>query len=148
MERKIFLANLQGSALLSTPKYCHKALKNIGLGSGIQDPRSGIRDPRSGIRDPGSELQDPGSGKKLFRIQGSKGTGSRIRICNTMSFYESFIHCNCMRGGDHYSQRPVMSLLKKHLQNSIINSIENCNCRPLVYIYLSFRMFPKLFTHR
>jgi hypothetical protein len=26
---------------------------------------------------------DPGSGKNLFRIQGSKGTGSRIRICNT-----------------------------------------------------------------
>jgi hypothetical protein len=107
----------------------------MGLGSGIQDPRSGIRDPRSGIRDPGSELQDPGSGKKLFRIQGSKGTGSRIRICNTMSFYESFIHCNCMRGGDHYSQHPVMSLLKKHLQNYVINSIKNC------YFFASIQFF-------
>ncbi len=43
------------------PKNCHKALKNMGLGSGIRDPRSGIRDPGSGIRDPGSEIGDPGS---------------------------------------------------------------------------------------
>jgi hypothetical protein len=41
----------------------------MGLGSGILDPRSEIRDPE----------------KNLFRIrvQGQKGTGSRIRIRNT-----------------------------------------------------------------
>ncbi len=31
----------------------------------------------------GSGIRDPGSCKNLFRIQGQKGTGSRIRICNT-----------------------------------------------------------------
>ncbi len=47
--------------------------------SGIRDPGSEIRDPRSGIRDPGSEIWDPDPG--------SKCNGSRIRICNTVSFY-------------------------------------------------------------
>ena len=44
------------------PKNCHQALKNIGLGSGIRDPRSGIR--KKPIPGPGS--------------RGQKGTGSRI----------------------------------------------------------------------
>ncbi len=43
------------------PKYCHKALKNMGLGSEIRDP----------------EKTYSGS-----RIQGTKGTGSRILIRN------------------------------------------------------------------
>ncbi len=43
----------------------------------------------SGIWDPGSEIRDPGSGKNPFRIpdprsRGQKGTGSRIRIRNTV----------------------------------------------------------------
>jgi len=33
--------------------------------------------------DPGSRIRDPGSRKIVSRIQGSKGTGSRIRIFNT-----------------------------------------------------------------
>ncbi len=31
------------------------------------------------VWDPGTGIRDPGSGKNLFRIQGEKGTGSRIR---------------------------------------------------------------------
>ncbi len=51
-------------------------------GCGIRDPGSEIRDPRSEIRDPRSGIRkkpipDPGS-------RGQKGTGSRIRIRNTV----------------------------------------------------------------
>ncbi len=51
------------------PKNFQYAPKYMGLGLGIRDPGSGIR--KKPIPDPGS------------RIQGSKGTGSRIRIRNT-----------------------------------------------------------------
>ncbi len=58
----------------------------MGLGSGIQDQGSALKN--MGL---GSEIRDPGSGKNLFRIpdpgpgsKGQKGTGSRIRIRNTV----------------------------------------------------------------
>ncbi len=44
------------------PKNCHQALKNMGLGSGIRDPRSRIR--KKPIPDPGSRIQ----GSKRHRI--------------------------------------------------------------------------------
>ncbi len=43
----------------------------------VWDPGSEIRDLRSGIRDPEKHIPDPGS-------KGQKGTGSRIRIRNTV----------------------------------------------------------------
>ncbi len=53
---------------LKNPKICHKALKNMGLGSGIRDPGSRIRKKTysgSRIRVQGSKrhrIPDPGSG--------------------------------------------------------------------------------------
>jgi hypothetical protein len=40
------------------PKICHQVLKNMGLGSGIWDPRSG----KKPIPDPAKKAPDPGSG--------------------------------------------------------------------------------------
>ncbi len=63
------------------PKICHLAFKNMGLGSGIRDPRSGNRDPGTEIREPRSGNRDPGSGIRKkpildpasrIRVQGSK----------------------------------------------------------------------------
>ncbi len=59
LKKKIW-ANFQRIIELFTKKNCQKALKNKVLGSGIR---------RKPIPDPGS--------------RGQKGTGSRIRICNT-----------------------------------------------------------------
>ncbi len=72
--RKKFGAIFQELLKFLPKKYCHQALKNMGLGSGIRDPRSGIR--------------DLGSGKNLFRIpdlgvKKAQDPGSRIRIRNT-----------------------------------------------------------------
>ncbi len=69
MLKKKIWASFQRIIELFAQKFFNKALKNMGLGSGIRDP---------------------GSGKNLFRIpdpgsRGQKGTGSRIRIRNTDS---------------------------------------------------------------
>jgi hypothetical protein len=53
-------ANFQRIIELFYSKYCHYALKNMGLGSGIRQ----------------KPIPDPGS-------RGQKGTGPRIRIRNT-----------------------------------------------------------------
>jgi hypothetical protein len=51
MLKKIFFANFQRILELFTPKNCHKALKNMGLGSGIPDPGSrGQKTPETRIR--------------------------------------------------------------------------------------------------
>jgi hypothetical protein len=47
------------------PKNCHEAVKNMGLGSGIQDPGSRIWKKLFRIQDPGpgdKKAPDPGSG--------------------------------------------------------------------------------------
>ncbi len=62
MQKKKNLAQFSENYVSFYPKICHQALKNMGLGSGIRDPRSGIR--KKPIPDPGS--------------RGQKGTGSGI----------------------------------------------------------------------
>jgi hypothetical protein len=58
VKEKIWANSLQIIVLLSYPKNCHKALKNMGL---IQDPRSGKK--LFSIPDPGVKKDsDPGSG--------------------------------------------------------------------------------------
>jgi hypothetical protein len=52
------------------------------MGSGIRNPRPGIRDPESEIRK--KPILDPGS-------RGQKGTGSRIRIRNTVRYDQNFV---------------------------------------------------------
>ncbi len=75
MLKKKMWANFQRTIKLFTQKIVtHYALKNMGLGSWIRDPRSRIRDAESGIRK--KPIPDPGS-------RGQKGTGPRIRIRNT-----------------------------------------------------------------
>ena len=52
---------------------CHKAFKNIGLGSGIQDPGSGkkpIPDPRA------KKAPDPGSGSGSATLTNSNNNSS------------------------------------------------------------------------
>jgi hypothetical protein len=69
--KKKILANFQRIIELFTKKNCQKALKHMVLGSGIRDPRSGI------LKKP---IPDPGS-------RGQRGTGSRIWIRNTASWW-------------------------------------------------------------
>ncbi len=54
----------------------------------------------SRINDPGMFIPDPGSGSKFFpsRIQGSKDTGSRIRIRNTDEKSAGLITCSYLPG--------------------------------------------------
>jgi hypothetical protein len=62
---KIFYCHFTKNYCNFYPKNCHKALKNMGLGSGIRDPRPRIRDPEKTflIPDPGvKNSPDPGSG--------------------------------------------------------------------------------------
>jgi hypothetical protein len=67
MLKKTSWANFQRIIELLTEKWS-LAIKNMGLGSEIRDPRSEIRDPGSGknlfrIPDPGvKKAPDPGSG--------------------------------------------------------------------------------------
>jgi hypothetical protein len=62
MLKKKIWANFQRIVEVFYPKNFQYALKYMGLGSGIRDPRSGIR--KKPIPDPGS--------------RGQKGTGYRI----------------------------------------------------------------------
>jgi hypothetical protein len=99
-----------------------------------------------------SEILDPGSEKILFLIpdpgvKKAPDHGSvSAKLCPSMNLL--YTYCNCMRGGDHNSQHPQMFTVKQIFAKLYYYFIENCNCRPLVHIYFSFRMFPKLFTHR
>jgi hypothetical protein len=68
MLNKKIRANFQRIIELFTQKLSLSS-QNMGLGSGIRDPRSGIRDLEKTYS--GSRIPDPGS-------KGQKGTGSRI----------------------------------------------------------------------
>jgi hypothetical protein len=61
--RKKHLSQLPKNYSTFCPKYCHWALKNMGLVSGIRDrdPRSEIGDPSAGIRDQRLGIRDLGS---------------------------------------------------------------------------------------
>jgi hypothetical protein len=59
------------------PKICHQALKNMGL-------RSGIRDPRSGIK------KKTYSGSRI-RVHGQKGSRSRIRNTGSMLLSKTYL---------------------------------------------------------
>ncbi len=63
MLKKKIWANFQRIIELFYSKNCHYALKNMGLGSGIWDPRSGSGKNLLRIPDPGvKKAPDPGSG--------------------------------------------------------------------------------------
>ncbi len=72
------------------PENCHKALKNMGLGSGIRVPRSGknlsqIPDP--GVKkapDPGSRIPDPGSGSATLSASLCSQAGRCSRYDNPL----------------------------------------------------------------
>jgi hypothetical protein len=64
--KKKNLCQFSKNYTLFTQKNCHLGLKNMGLGSGIQNPRSGIR--KKPIPDPGvNKAPDPGSGSATLR---------------------------------------------------------------------------------
>ncbi len=72
MLTKKFLANFQRIIELFTQKTCHKALKNMGLGSGIW--KKPIPDPSPGVK----KAPDPGSATllKIF-------VEDNVSICST-----------------------------------------------------------------